>query len=105
MNKMIDKAVTLFEEYKLDEAKKILEQILEQDKNNIKAQLFLGKVNTRTQNYGDAINCFNKVLEKDSENAEAKTGLTLIKGILQLTNNFYFENSYTDDDLYELKTY
>lgn len=102
MNDTLKEGIALFESYKLDEAQQIFELLVERDIENMEAQLFLGKIYTRKQKYGDAINCFNQILEKNPEHSEAKTGLTLISGILKLTNNFYFENSYTDDDLYEL---
>lgn len=102
MNDTLKKGIKLFKSYKLDEAQQIFEQLIKQNVGNIDAQLFLGKIYTRKQQYGDAINCFNHILERQPMHSEARTGLTLISGILKLTNNFYFENSYTDDDLYEL---
>lgn len=102
MNNVLKKGINLFESYKLDEAQQVFEQLIRQDVDNIEAQFFLGKIYTRKQRYGDAINCFNYILEKHPAHSEARTELILISGILKLTNNFYFENSYTDDDLYEL---
>lgn len=97
-----DKAVELFQNYKLDEAKEMLEKLLDNDSNNfIEINIMLGKTNARTQNYGEAVNYFNKVLELQPDNEQAKTGLQLTQNILQLANNYYFENAYTDDDLYD----
>lgn len=101
MNSNIDHAILLFQEYKLDEAQVEFESILEEDANHIDALVYLGRIHSRTQNYGVSLNCFNRVIELDETNSVALTGIQLIKNILQLTNNFYFENSYTDDDLYE----
>lgn len=97
----LKKAIELFKEYKLDEAQDIFESLLENDNDNVEVLVHLGKIHSRTQNYGVALNYFNKVIELNPNNSEAKTGLVLINNILQLTNNFYFENAYTDDDLYE----
>jgi len=100
----ISESERLFKEYKLDEARELLDFVLTNDPDNKEALILLGKIHARTQNFGPAINCFNKVLTLDPENLEALTGLKLIQNILQLTNNFYFENAYTDDDLYEFNT-
>lgn len=90
-----------YRNYKLDEAQAILDEILAKEPANITALLLLGKICTKTQNYGEAINSFNAVLSNDSFNKEAETGLQLIKNILQLTNNYYYENAYTDEGLYD----
>ncbi len=101
MSKELNEAINLFQEYKLDEAQELLESIIKSKPDELEALIYLGKIHSRTQNYGVAMNYFNSVLEIQPNNSAAKTGLTLIKNILQLTNNFYFENSYTDDDLYD----
>jgi len=101
MKEKVQTAIELFKEYKLDEAQEVFEALLDEDKENIEVLLHLGKIHSRTQNYGVALNYFNKAIELNPNNSEAKTGLVLINNILQLTNNFYFENAYTDDDLYE----
>lgn len=95
------KAIELYTEYKLDEAQVAFENLLVSDKNNIEVLNYLGRIHSKTQNYGVALNYYNKVLEIDSNNDIAKTGLNLIQNILNLANNFYFENAYTDDELYE----
>lgn len=97
----IEKAEELFRNYKLVEARDMLEGILKHDSNNIGALVILGKIHSRTQNYGVSMNYFNKVLELQTDNQDAIVGIKLIKNILQLTNNYYYENPYTDDDLYD----
>lgn len=101
MKSNLDRALLLFNEYKLDEAREMLEKLLIEDSANELILVTLAKVHSRTQNYGEALNLFEKALELNSENSEAITGKKLIKNILQLTNNFYYENPYTDEDLYE----
>ncbi len=97
-----EEALLLFQNYKLDKAKELLEELLTKDSQNlVKINILLGKINAKSQNYGDALNCFNNALELEPSNEQAKTGLQLTQNILQLTNNLYFENAYTDDDLYD----
>jgi len=103
MEQTINKANELFRNFKLDESREVLEKLIEQEPENLGALVLLGKIHSRTQNYGDAINFFNRVLDKNPDHSEAITGLQLIKNILQLTNNFYYENAYTDDDLYDFE--
>jgi cytochrome c-type biogenesis protein CcmH/NrfG len=104
MLERIAEAERLFKEYKIEEAGELLQMTLIDEPDNKKALLLLGKIHSRTQNFGEAMNCFNQVLNSEPQNSEALTGLQLIKNILQLTNNYYFENAYTDDDLYEFNT-
>lgn len=101
MNNQLEKAVKLFNDYKLEESRELLEVLIKENNANELALLTLAKIHTRTQNYGEALNLFNRVLEIDANNSEAITGMQLIKNILQLTNNYYYENPYTDDDLYD----
>lgn len=101
MTSKLNIAKELFQQYKLDEAQELFEQILANDTTNKEALVFLAKIHTKTQNYGAALNCYNQVLQFDASNNESLTGIKLIKNILQLSNNFYYENPYTDDDLYD----
>lgn len=48
--------------------------------------LLKGSIDQKFQNLGEAINAFNKVLEIDSENLEAKNSLHLIQNILNFWN-------------------
>jgi len=101
MKEKINKALDFFKNYKLDDAENILLDVITQSPNNIEALVILGKINSKKQDYGNAINFFNKVLELQPNNDNAKVGIKLIKNILQLSNNYYYENPYTDDDLYD----
>lgn len=101
MSQELDEALDLIRNYKLEEALELLEQLILNDPNNLEILLPLAKLHSRTQKYGVAMNYFQKVLEIEPQNSEAITGLQLIKNILQLTNNYYYENPYTDEDLYE----
>ncbi|PKP08453.1 MAG: hypothetical protein CVU09_15535 [Bacteroidetes bacterium HGW-Bacteroidetes-4] len=101
MTNKIKKAKELYQQYKFDEAQELFEQILSEKPDNPEVLVFLAKIHAKTQNYGVALNCYNQVLQFDASNSEALTGIKLIKNILQLSNNFYYENPYTDDELYD----
>lgn len=66
------------------EAKQLFLQ-LETD-NSVEYFLIRGKIEQKFQNWGDAINAFNKVLEIDPENSEAQNNLQLIQNILNFWN-------------------
>ena len=90
----------LIEEYKLEEAHNQIIELLSSDNHNIEALLLLGKIETKKQQYGDALNIYNKVLEVDKNNEQAIASINMIDNILEIRRSFYFENTYTDDDLY-----
>ena len=48
--------------------------------------LVKGKIAQKFQSWGDAINAFNKALEIDPENSDAKNNLHLIQNILNFWN-------------------
>jgi tetratricopeptide (TPR) repeat protein len=48
--------------------------------------LIRGKIEQKFQNWGEAINAFNKVLEIDPQNSEAQNNLHLIRNILNFWN-------------------
>ncbi len=90
-----------FEKDRYDEAYNILNEMIIKETQNVEALLLLGKIEYKKQKFGEAINCFNKILEIDPDNSDARASLVLIGQIMKLTRNFYFENPYTDDALYE----
>jgi Tfp pilus assembly protein PilF len=101
MTEKLQTAIKLFRNFKLNEAEKLLKHILKTDTENIEALVFMGKVYSRKQQYGEATNYFKKALNLDKNNLDAKVGIDLINSILKLSNNYYYENPYTDDDLYD----
>jgi tetratricopeptide (TPR) repeat protein len=101
MSHLVQEGIRLFKAYQFEESQIVFEKIIKNDKDNKQALLFLGKIHAKSQNYGVAMNYYNRVLELDKNNNEAEIGIKLIKNILQLTNNYYYENPYTDDDLYD----
>ena len=90
----------LIEEHRLDEALEALYPRLESDKS-VKNLLLGGKITMMQQKYGDALNFFYKVLEIEPDNVEAQSKISSIRGILNITNSFYFENTYLDSSFYE----
>jgi lipopolysaccharide biosynthesis regulator YciM len=90
----------LIEDFKLDVAEKQLTTHLKSESNSLEMLLLLGKIKTKQQQYGDALNIYNNILEEDNNNEKAKTAINMINNILKIRRSFYFENTYTDDDLY-----
>ncbi len=66
------------------EAKKAFLQL--DNENSLEYFLVRGKIEQKFQNWGDAINAFNQVLEIDPENSEAQNNLQLIRNILNFWN-------------------
>ncbi len=66
------------------EAKKAFLQL--DNENSVEYFLVRGKIEQKFQNWGDAINAFNQVLEIDPENSEAQNNLQLIRNILNFWN-------------------
>lgn len=95
--KIIEK---LIESFDLKEAENHVEAFLKNNSNCIDILLLHGKIKTRQQQYGDALNIYNKILENDNNNEKAQAAIDMINNILKIRRSFYFENTYTDDDLY-----
>ena len=100
-NKIFQEAVSLFEANKLDEAKEKFEKIVEIEPKNDEAYYYLGKIQNKFQNFGQAINFYNKSLELNPDNEHVKQSIGIVNNILNISNSLYYENPYTDDDLYE----
>lgn len=69
---------------KAQEAKALFLKIEQQE--GVAYFLLKGAIEQKFQKWGEAINAFNKVLEIDSENVEAKNNLHLIQNILNFWN-------------------
>lgn len=69
---------------KAEEAKNFFDSL--EPENDMEYFLVKGAIEQKFQNWGEAINAFNKVLEFDSENAEAANNLHLIQNILNFWN-------------------
>ncbi|MDY0279297.1 MAG: hypothetical protein RBR35_01895 [Salinivirgaceae bacterium] len=91
---------TLIENNQLDEALILLQKKDNTLSANQKNKL-IGTIMMKKQEYGQALNYFYKILETDPNNKEAKSKIDVIRGILNISNSFYYENTYLDDSLYE----
>lgn len=98
----IEKIEGLIEQYQLDSATELIENGLNDNNNNLDLLCLKGKILTKKQQYGDALNIYNHVLNIDPAHQKASTAIKMINGILEIRRTFYFENPYTDDDLYDL---
>ena len=74
----------LLKNEKTEQARKLFKKLGEQ--NAVRYFLLKGKIEQKYQNWGEAINAFNRVLEIDSQNTEAANNLQLIKNILNFWN-------------------
>lgn len=90
----------LIDQHRLNEAWRDLEPKM-QKQPSLEELLMAGKLKMMQQKYGEALNFYTTVLELDAENTEAQTKISTIKSILNISNTFYYENTYLDDGLYE----
>ena len=74
----------LLKSEKAEQARSFFEKLEEQ--NTADYFLLQGKIEQKYQNWGEAINAFNRVLEIDPQNAEATNNLHIIKNILNFWN-------------------
>lgn len=95
----IQNIVQLIDQHKLEEAWEQLTQLPDNEKTE--NLLLGGKIKMMQQQFGEALNLYSKVLEIEPDNSEAKSKINSIRGILNISNSFYFENTYLDDGLYE----
>ncbi|PLX21858.1 MAG: hypothetical protein C0599_07460 [Salinivirgaceae bacterium] len=91
---------SLIESYQLDEAQEKVSDLLSTEPQNIDLMLILGKIQNKKQQYGDALNTYRAILDIDKDNEKAQAAIKMINNILEIRRSFYFENTYTDDDLY-----
>ncbi|MCY1722628.1 hypothetical protein OU798_19920 [Prolixibacteraceae bacterium Z1-6] len=84
VNEQLNTIRQLLEAEKAQEARKAFQDM---DAEELPAYYLLkGKIEQKFQNWGEAINAFNKVLEIDPGNAEAINNLHLIQNILNFWN-------------------
>lgn len=96
----IEKINNLIEQYELDAALKLIAGELEHNKDDVEVLCQKGKILTKMQQYGDALNVYKQVLDINPGFEQAETAITMIDNILKIRRTFYFENTYTDDELY-----
>jgi cytochrome c-type biogenesis protein CcmH/NrfG len=95
-----EEIATLIDQHRLNEAWRHLEPKIA-TQPSLDEFMMAGKLKMMQQKYGEALNFYTSVLELDSKNSEALAKITAIKSILNISNSFYYENTYLDDGLYE----
>ena len=95
-----EEIIKCIEDNKLSDAWERLKPQLAQ-KSDIDLYLLAGKIKMKQQIYGEALNYFYEVIRMESTNKEALSLISTIKSILNISNSFYYENTYLDDTLYE----
>ncbi len=98
---VIEKIDNLIEDYKLEEALKLIEEALAKKDKDLDILCLKGKIMSKKQQYGDALNIYQHVLQLSPENEKALSSIKMINNILSIRRSFYFENTYTNDELYE----
>ncbi len=76
------KAKQLFEQNELIKSQEILNQLIFDNPGDIDSLILRGRISSKMQNWGDAMNDFAAVLDFDPDNSDAKTGLEMAKSIL-----------------------
>ena len=82
--KSLEKISELLKAEKAEQAKKEFEKLEEQ--SSVTYFMVKGRLHQKFQNWGESLNAFNRVLEIDPENIEAKNSLHMINNILNFWN-------------------
>jgi Tetratricopeptide repeat. len=82
----IEKARELADSYQLEEAKQLLNDIIEKHPNSDDAFYLHGNIARRETNFGKAINCYNKALEINPNNSAASGAIEMLNEILAYRN-------------------
>ena len=83
-NSRLQEVIQLLAEEKVTEARRIFKDIPTEE--TAEYYYTKGMLAHKFQNWGDAINAFNKVLEIDPKNSDAKNNLHIIQNILNFWN-------------------
>ena len=84
MDLKLKQIVKLLDEEKNNEAKLLFQSMNES--NTVEYWLIKGKLEQKFQNWSNAINSYNKVLDLDKNNSEAINNLQIVKNILNFWN-------------------
>jgi hypothetical protein len=82
MREEIQKAQIHFQENELTLALGIVNGCILANSSDVQALLLRGKINFKSQKWGEAMNDYATVLEFEPSNQEAKSGLEMTKNIL-----------------------
>jgi len=83
-SKDLEKVSLLLDKDSVEEARKEFLQL--QASESVEYLLIKGRIEQKFQNWGEALNAYNQVLEKEPENILAKNNLELIENILNFWN-------------------
>ena len=83
INKVIEKTFTCMENEQYSEAKKLLDDALEEDPENAALLLSRAKLFRQLQNYSEAFNDLQYILKINPNHEEAKNMMELTREILQ----------------------
>jgi hypothetical protein len=72
----------MVEQNELSKSLEILNEQIRVNSSNVQVLLLRGRVHYKMQNWGDAMNDYSSVLEFDTDNPEAKSGLEMARNIL-----------------------
>lgn len=95
----VTKIIDLFNHHQYDKAEMEIEKAQAEGAEHFELYLYKGKILQKRGKYGDAINMFNKAKTLDANDPRPDLEIRLINNILQITNNFYYENPYTDMEI------
>lgn len=95
----LEKAIELVDAELYNEAFESFQLLKEKYPENAEVYYYLGKLLYKKQNFGDAINMYLKALEIEPSMKKAEIGIRVIRNIVGISNSFYFENPYTDENL------
>jgi tetratricopeptide (TPR) repeat protein len=99
--KRVSQAIELFNQQKYSEALSQIEAAKQDGVTSFDLYLYQGRILQKMSQYGPAINSFTQAMNINPTDPRPKNEIHLIKNILSITNNFYYENPYTDLDLIE----
>ena len=97
----VSQAIELFYQHKYSEALSEIEVAKKKGVVSFDLFLYQGRILQKMSQYGPAINSFNQAMGIDPNDPRPENEIQLIKNILSITNNFYYENPYTDLELIE----
>jgi hypothetical protein len=85
---MLSRAESLIHENKLEEVEKLLSGMVDESRSEF--WYLKGLLLQKTQNWGDAMNCFNRCLEMDPEHTKSAAGVEMCQSILNFWNPSLF---------------
>ncbi|PTN09171.1 lipopolysaccharide assembly protein LapB [Mangrovibacterium marinum] len=86
MQTKIEQIQTLLDQNKVDEASQLLEQSLKIAPHSAGLQYQKGQIHLKRQEWGKAINAFNRVLEIDAHFPGAQNQIDMVRSILGFFN-------------------